>query len=309
MKITKDHLYNDLMQQLNDSRYIPSWVQAYMRKTTLVQTTTTSITYHPFKFRIYHENTDKPDVNKLLKQIKHLKRYFTENIMDLGTTTINIVLILSKKVKMIDKTKNINKVIDKDNINSGVCIHSSNPKDVHIIIYRKEDLMKVLFHEIIHYIGADLRFYDEFKINNIEMMIQTYIPSLSNIDIYFNEAFTEALARYHYTQFSKQDLGKQQEYSIEVVKKYLALYDCKDLNEFSKLKKYNEKSHAFSYIVIASALLNSDDFISDVIVKGDMNDSENIVYKSLIQSNKWYKATTNKRLNKNKMKFYLKLSI
>ena len=111
MKITKDHLYNDLMQQLNDSRYIPSWVQAYMRKTTLVQTTTTSITYQPFKFRIYHENTDKSDVNKLLKQIKHLKKYFTENIMDLGTTTINIVLILSKKVKMIDKTKNINKVI------------------------------------------------------------------------------------------------------------------------------------------------------------------------------------------------------
>ena len=237
MKITKDHLYNDLIQQLNDSRYIPSWVQAYMRKTTLMQTTTTSITYHPFKFRIYHENTDKSDVNKLLKQIKHLKKYFTENIMDLGTTTINIVLILSKKVKMIDKSKNINKVIDKDNINSGVCIHSSNPKDVHIIIYRREDLMKVLFHEIIHYIGADLRFYDEFKINNIEVMIQTYIPSLSNIDIYFNEAFTEALARYHYTQFSKQDLGKQQEYSIEVVKKFLALYNCRDLNEFSKLKK------------------------------------------------------------------------
>jgi hypothetical protein len=301
------------MQQLNDSRYIPSWVQAYMRKTTLMQTTTTSRTYHPFKFRIYHENTDKSDVDKLLKQIKHLKRYFTENIMDLGTTNINIVFILSKKVKMIDKTKNINKVIDKDNINSGVCIHSSNPKDVHIIIYRKEDLMKVLFHEIIHYIGADLRFYDDFKNNNIEMMIQAYIPSLSNIDIYFNEAFTEALARYHYTQFSKQDLGEQQEYSIEVVKKFLALYNCRDLNEFSKLKKYNEKSHAFSYIVIASALLNSDDFIQGIIVKGDMNDLENIVYKSLLQKNKWFNAITNTneelRKNKKQKRLYLKLSI
>lgn len=309
MKITKDYLYNDLMQQLNDSRYIPSWVQTYMRKTTITQSTVNSKTYHPLKFRIYHENTDNSDVNKLVKQIKHLERYFAENIMDLGTKIINVVLILSKKIKMIDKSKNINKIIDKDNINSGVCIHNNNPKNVHIIIYRKEDLMKVLFHEIIHYIGADLRFYDEIKINNIEMMIKTYLPSLSNIEIYFNEAFTETLARYHYTQFAELSLEKQQNHSIEVVKKFLALYGCKNLNDFSKLQNYSEKSHAFSYIVIASALLNSDDFISDVIIKGDMNDLENIVYKSLIQSNKWYKASTNKHLNINKMKFYLKLSI
>lgn len=173
--------------------------------------------------------------------------------------------------------------------------------------------MKVLFHEIIHYIGADLRFYDEFKIHNIEMMIQTYIPSLSNIDIYFNEAFTEALARYYHTQFSKLNLEKQQKYSIEVVKKFLALYDCRDLTEFSKLKKYNEKSHAFSYVVIASALLNSDDFISDVIIKRNRDNLESIVYKALLRNNEWFNETTNTneelRKSKNKKKLYLKLSI
>lgn len=307
MKIIKDYLYNDLMEQLNDSRYIPSWVQTYMRNPTLEKTTVTSKLYHPFKFRIYHETTDNYLVKMIKQQLKNLNTYFTKNIGDLGTRKINIVLILSKKAKFIDKRKS--KVIDTENINSGVCIHHNDSEAVHIIIYRKEDLMKVLFHEIIHYIGADLRFYDESKIHNIKTMIQTYIPSLSNIDIYFNEAFTEALARYHYTQFFKLDLEKQQKYSIEVVKKFLALYDCRDLNEFSKLKKYNEKSHAFSYIVIASALLNSDDFIRDVILKGDMNDLESIVYKSLIRYNEWYKATTNKRLNRNKKKFYLKLSI
>ena len=306
MNITKDHLYNDLMQQLNDSRYIPVWVKTYMGKTTLKQSSLKK--YKPFRFRIYYEDTDKPYVNDLLKYIPHLEEYFIENIMDLPSTNINIVLILSKKVKMIDKRKN--KIIDKDNINSGVCIHSSNSKNVHIIIYRKEDLMKVLFHEIIHYIGADLRIYDEFKINNIELMIQTYIPSLSNVDIYFNEAFTEALARYHYVQFSKLNLEKQQKYSIEVVKKFLSLYDCKSLNDFSKLKKYSEKSHAFSYIVIASALLNNDDFISDVIIKGDVDNLERIVYKSLLQTNEWYEKSKNKGgLNKDQMKFYLKLSI
>lgn len=303
----EDYLHNNLMEQLNDSRYIPSWVQTYMRKPTLEKTTVTSKLYHPFKFQIYYETTDNYLVKMIKQQLKNLNTYFTKNIGDLGTRKINIVLILSKKAKFIDKRKS--KVIDTENINSGVCIHHNDPEAVHIIIYRKEDLMKVLFHEIIHYIGADLRFYDESKIHNIKTMIQTYIPSLSNIDIYFNEAFTEALARYHYTQFFKLDLEKQQKYSIEVVKKFLALYDCRDLNEFSKLKKYNEKSHAFSYIVIASALLNSDDFIRDVILKGDMNDLESIVYKSLIRYNEWYKATTNKRLNKNKKKFYLKLSI
>jgi len=313
MNITKDHLYNDLMQQLNDSRYIPVWVKTYMGKTTLKQSSLKK--YKPFRFRIYYEDTDKPYVNDLLKYIPHLEEYFIENIMDLPSTNINIVLILSKKVKMIDKRKN--KIIDKDNINSGVCIHSSNPKDVHIIIYRKEDLMKVLFHEIIHYIGADLRIYDKFKINNIELMIQTYIPSLSNVDIYFNEAFTEALARYHYIKFMMMknnnpnlNLKKQQKYSIKVVKKFFALYDCGTLDEFSKQKNYAEESHAFSYIVNASALLNSDDFITDIIINRNMDNLERIVYNSLFLNNEWYEKSKNKGgLNKDQMKFYLKLSI
>lgn len=312
MNITKDHLYNDLMQQLNDSRYIPVWVKTYMRKTTLMQTAMTSKTYHPFKFRIYHENTDNSDVNKLLKQIKHIERYFTENIMDLGTKNINVVLILSKKVKMIDKSKS--KIINTKNINSGVCILSSSPEDVHIIIYRKEDLMKVLFHEIIHYIGADLRFYDKFKINTIEVMIKKNVQSLLNVDIYFNEAFTEALARYHYIKFMMMknnnpnlNLKKQQKYSIKVVKKFFALYDCGTLDEFSKQKNYAEESHAFSYIVIASALLNSDDFITDIIINRNMDNLERIVYNSLFKNNEWYEKSNG--LNKDQMKFYLKLSI
>lgn len=318
MKITKDYLYNNLMQQLNDSRYIPTWVRTYMSKTTLKQSSLTK--YKPFRFRIYYEDNDKSYVNDLHKYIQYLERYFIKNIMNLPTTNINIVLILSKKVKMIDKSKS--KIINTDNINSGVCIHSNNPEDVHIIIYRKEDLMKVLFHEIIHYIGADLRFYDEFKINNIEMMIQTYIPSLSNVDIYFNEAFTEALARYHYIQFMmennfnnnlKLNMKKQHKYSIEIVKKFLTLNGCRTLDEFSKLKNYNEKSHAFSYIVIASALLNSDVFISDIIINKnrdiDMDNLEKIVYKSLLRTNEWHKASTNKHINRDQMKFYLKLSI
>lgn len=178
MNITYDYLYHDLMHQLNDSRYIPSWVKIYMGKSHIKQAHVTK--YNPFKFRIYYENED--DANTVLKHLKHLKRYFTKNIMKLGTDDINIILILSKKVKLINKNTSL--IIDQNNINSGVCIHSGNPNAVHIIIYRKEDVMKVLFHELIHYVGADLKFYDEFKLKNIETMIQTYIPSLSNVEIF-----------------------------------------------------------------------------------------------------------------------------
>lgn len=288
----------DLMHKLNNSRYIPSWVKTYMKKPNLKQLYVTN--YKPLRFSIYYEN--EKDFNTVLKQLKHFKNYFTKNIRDLGKDYINIILILSNKVKLIDKNTSI--IIDQDNINSGVCIHSDDPNDVHIIIYRKEDLMKVLFHELIHYVGADLKFYDEFKIKNIEMLIQTCIPSLSNVELYFNEAFTEALARYHYTMFSKLSLKTQQSYSIKVVKDFLAFYDCKNLNDFSKLKNYTEKSHAFSYIVIASALLNSKRFISDVIIKTNLNNLENIVYESLLKTNEWYKLA---KTNKAKKKIYLKL--
>ena len=106
------------------------------------------------------------------------------------------------------------------------------------------------------------------------------------------------------------NLKKQQKYSIKVVKKFFALYDCGTLDEFSKQKNYAEESHAFSYIVNASALLNSDDFITDIIINRNMDNLERIVYNSLFLNNEWYEKSKNKGgLNKDQMKFYLKLSI
>ena len=93
MKITKDYLYNNLMQQLNDSRYIPTWVRTYMDKTTLKQSSLTKC--KPFRFRIYYEDKDKSYVNDLLNIFRILKDTLSQ-ILDLPPTNINIVLILSK---------------------------------------------------------------------------------------------------------------------------------------------------------------------------------------------------------------------
>lgn len=313
MSLKKDYLYKNIIQQLNDSRYVPIWVSKYMNRKNIKLTLIT--TKNPFHIRIYHTGSDVDEkyVKMMKTQLKRVIDYFNKHIEHIDESNrINVVFILTGRKKMIDKRKT--NVIGTDNINSGLCIHTNDHNAAHIIIYRKEDLLKVFIHELIHYTGNDLRFYDDEKINRIESMIQKHIPSLQHTEIYFNEAYTEALARYHYSQFisgekSIEQLKRQQKHSIKIVKRYLSLYNCKNLKEFASLKSYSEDSHPFSYIVIASSLLNSELFLQDVIRRRDLVDLESLVYNALLTNNKWYKQVTLKNVIHKGPKYFFKLSI
>lgn len=68
--------------------------------------------------------------------------------------------------------------------------------DIDIVIYRKEDIYKVLVHEIIHLYGLYLN-GDEERIEECTKGIKELFVSVQNVDIKFNEAFTEAKAIYH----------------------------------------------------------------------------------------------------------------
>lgn len=309
--IIKDYLYKDLMRNLNNSKYVPNWVSTFMGKPSL--RTRIINTMKPLNVRLYYDKTDEHQLKHLSSSLQKLKSFLDQKKFKYNK--INIILILSNKIKMIDRRQT--KIIDTEHINSGLCIHTNDKNAAHIIIYRKEDLLKVLIHEIIHYLNLDLKFYDEKNIY-IENRIQTFIPSLKNTEINFNEAYTEALARYYYAQFLydngyKNALRQQQEYSIKVVKKFLKLYDCENMEQFSRLKNYVEKSHPFAYIVITSALLNNNRFIEEVVNddnvhENDLKSLENIVYEALLKENEWHSKINNTNVG-NKYRFYLKLSI
>ena len=66
---------------------------------------------------------------------------------------LNLFIYLTKFKKKLPKNKT--DIISALNVNSGVTIYYNNFRE--IVIYREEELIKVLFHELIHYYDFDIK--------------------------------------------------------------------------------------------------------------------------------------------------------
>lgn len=168
-------------------------------------------------------------------------------------------IFLSSKKKYINQNLSS---LDPDNINSGATLPS-----YYIYIFRKEELIKVLFHELIHYLDLDMRDYqDQFKqlYNKINLKASIINP---------NEAYTELLAlllmniwQYYKNNFSldlKDYINKK--LTIELGWSYHQI--AKILNFFRCYKKYNslftdncefiQNSNVLDYFILKTYFLQN----------------------------------------------------
>jgi hypothetical protein len=168
-------------------------------------------------------------------------------------------IFLSSKKKYINQNLIS---LDPDNINSGATLPS-----YYIYIFRKEELIKVLFHELIHYLDLDMRDYqDQFKqlYNKINLKASIINP---------NEAYTELLAlllmniwQYYKNNFSldlKDYINKK--LTIELGWSYHQI--AKILNFFRCYKKYNslftdncefiQNSNVLDYFILKTYFLQN----------------------------------------------------
>jgi len=198
-----------------------------------------------------------------------------------GNNNDKILLIFydTPNKKKIHTSTSKSKLLSSFNINSG-----SSSSGYQIIIWRKEELLKVLFHEVIHYLDLDTK--HEQKLDNIiNIKIGTY-----DYPILINEAITEATALLFHTIYcsiiiyNKKYTPCDQEYNLSILyKKFKILYiyenifnwyqNSKILNYFNikefnikEMIKYNQTTNCFSYYFIKS-LLNLN--ISDIIFSFD----------------------------------------
>lgn len=102
-------------------------------------------------------------------------------------TTYNLYVWLSDLKKYKPKSK---KTFRSQHINSGATVHNLLEETVELFIWRKEEIEKVLLHEMIHTLKLDFMGYpDELK----QDIIQTFnIPS--SIDLRLGEAYVETWA-------------------------------------------------------------------------------------------------------------------
>ena len=268
---------------INGGRYIPDWVLPFVESpnTKHYKTHSGNIDVEMF----YQTAEDKRHASGQLRRVMNfLRKQFPE----FQTTPVDIIVILSHKKKFVTKKNDSDRpVIGANEINSAVCVKSSTGINS-IIIYRIEDFAKVFIHEVIHLLNRDLH-RESFSLNILNLIesdIKRGYLSVSGVRIMFNEAFTEAYAQYLYCKCGLSSLDKQRETSLRNVKKFLRLNNCDTIEDFRRLEDYNEISHPFSYILLSSALLHDDRFISWIENEGKAPGLRSIV-KKCIDSPSW----------------------
>lgn len=172
---------------------------------------------------------------------------------------------LTKKLKLILINYDGKKYIPDDDIFKSIHVNSGltycySDEYAEIIIYRKEEMAKVLIHEMIHFYNIDSKYvYGEEKLNNF------FCLNGKNVNV--NEAFTETFACLIniviYTILQKKqtlltNLVTEQKHSRSQAYKVLkiAKFNTNCIN------KNKESTHAISYYVIKSILIdNVEDFL------------------------------------------------
>lgn len=197
---------------------------------------------------------------KIINLIRSINKYYKINNHDF----YNIIIFLSNRKKyLFDKTK----LISPMNINSGatICLHN-------VIVWRKEELEKVLIHELLHYIQLD---YDLFQNNYLCEEINDLFNFSDKIDKNrINESYNEAVAGIINMCWKsvKYNLNIQQIYDIEM--KFLFFQTCKIIKYFNGYSgedlfniNINQTTSFLSYIILKMILFYNINELLDFINK------------------------------------------
>ena len=225
---------NILDYLLNKLDYIHSYTINYMN----VQ----------IKLNIYSKTKtiSKKILNEIIDRIVILCLYKSPTVK----LNINIDIFMTPFKKKITKDT---RILTSREVNSGFTSHNYK-----ICIYRKEELNKVLVHELIHYLELDLdevEFVDFYKYFNIT----------SSTDVKLNEAYTEILALVFNSIIisktlteCKKILNSELKFSLYQVGKILNLYQFDNALEFfqrNNNSKFNQTTSVFSYFIVKTILL------------------------------------------------------
>jgi len=225
---------------------------------------------------------DKIYSNKdnIIFKICHILQFF--KILKKELTIPKVIIFAGKQRKIFNKS---DKILCSDNVNSGATSKSINK----IMIWRYEEIYKVLIHELVHYYSLDIS--DHFITNKYDNLTE-YIIKKYNIK-YFdipNEAITEiktllinSLFVSYYTNYNISEILKYEMlFTLLQVSKILLYFSINKTCEIGlENKKINQLTAAFSYFYIKGSLI----FYLDKIIENTDNYYE-IIMESL--NNKIY---------------------
>lgn len=192
-------------------------------------------------------------------------------------------------------------VITAININSGLSYIFNDDSISKIYVYRKEEICKVLIHEILHIHKIHPIHYSQLIDNQLVKKHDIRLVGQSSINIY--EAYVESVAVYINTIIYEQMFNEEKVFKKEMTHQ---LYVINQLHDY---RPYVEKTNVFAYVFLKYNILsNLEEVLStltnnnycihgpDVILKYSNNIQFNV-----LSSRKYYK-----KLRLHKFDIYLK---
>lgn len=259
------------------------------------------------KITIYYNNYIKVnEIDYIIYNI--LTIYF--GLRNLYNTNNNKKLDLTIFYCDIKKMYTSESFISYKNMNSGLA-YSNN-----IILFRKEELLKVFIHELMHFLGIDNNYHIE---NNNKKLTNIFKFESENN---FNEAYTEFAALFIHTFYVSFIMFENNfililklfkilfyyeiNFSLIQVVKFLNLYKL-DFLDFFYTNKYTETTNTFSYIYLKFLfLLDYQHFLNIILNNNNISkfNEDNIINYIQYLKNKNILDNVNKIVNHFKKYIY-----
>tara|TARA_Y100000817_G_scaffold308074_1_gene295293 strand:- start:6664 stop:7692 length:1029 start_codon:yes stop_codon:yes gene_type:complete len=193
------------------------------------------------------ENEKFPDTALLMKAISFITSFSNKE------RKFNIHLCLLPDKKLLRKNQ---KKITKLNINSGSNLFSDTESE--ICVFRKEEAIKVLFHEIIHGLRFSNLGSDELI---TQKLCQKY--NLQSKDILIDESYTEIWAKifncYFVSSLTNSDKKFQHFCTMLSLEKEFSLYQANKIKQFvkkSKDKNLDKDTNVSAYFLVVGEIFS-----------------------------------------------------
>ena len=259
------------------NKFISQYINNYILSKLIYQEKVT-INLNNREIQIYISSENKIKKNEFLNFINKIILIIKvfDNLSNEKLDKLDLFIFLTKFKKTLPK--NNKDVISSLNVNSGYTTFYSNFKE--IVIYRKEELFKVLIHELMHYYDFDIKktinyMQEKIFINNcFKLYGETYIEVWARIlNIVFLSA--EKTKNYDdYSNFLRISLYIESLFSYFQGLKILK-YNNITFNtlrtRINKINNYNEESNSYCYYVLTSLLMFNIDTFLKLCYKNNFN--------------------------------------
>ncbi|AYV84435.1 MAG: hypothetical protein Hyperionvirus25_21 [Hyperionvirus sp.] len=229
----------------------------------------TKTVYHGSRFRLSVHIPDDGGDPIDIKKIVHIIQFMNELGERNGSTkNPHIIIFAGLQRKQFPFDTEV-KLLSSDNINSGASVMGE-----YIMIWREEEIYKVLIHELIHfhridagdgYAGMSKYFMEKYNVRYVDKPNESYTEALAVI-------FHSAFVSYYNNIPMETILQYELMFTFLQIAKILLYFDITETNQLGS-KQIIQTTSVFSYFIIKGALLadleNFITFIGSTLAIGD----------------------------------------